>query len=444
MASPENDEGHKWKKKKDVDRFMSARPGDMLSSPFQCDDCWFWNLGRRSPDRSNPTDTTMLLRLIRRANLDIMWSRESSTVTSTFRDMMTSARIQLDLGMLPVGTDQGPWPVGDFTGMGIAVTMLRRSLDVGRNNSAYLQFDSIRKLRSAARNTHLNSVVGAAATQAFMGEKGKIFRLASDPTYSQLFTKFIHGCEKRMGREVRQDQALGLAIMLEILKDYQEELKREEVSKARCRELIMSGSSLVMGYCGGLRGGEVLLAEATSMCSMIDEGRESVIVPHVVACLMGRFKGETGERNVVLPFASVTASDIKIRWWFEQLVKTLSEEGRDSGSPGPAFCDRDGYVLSLFYLNTKFHEALEAVQARRPDLIPAWVKVREIYRYYRSLRRGAVLRAKHLEYDQSIIDANNRWRKMQGTRGKASLPMGQLYLDIILSLNTHTRFSESF
>ena len=55
---------------------------------------------------------------------------------------MTAARIQLDLGMLPVGTDQGPWPVGDFTGMGIAVTMLRRSLDVGRNNSTYLQFDT--------------------------------------------------------------------------------------------------------------------------------------------------------------------------------------------------------------------------------------------------------------------------------------------------------------
>ena len=44
---------------------------------------------------------------------------------------------------------------------------------------------------------------------------------------------------------------------------------------------------------------------------------------------------------------------------------------------------------------------------RRSDLIPAWVKVREIYHYYRSLRRGAVLRANQLNYDQSIIDTNN-------------------------------------
>ena len=46
--------------------------------------------------------------------------------------------------------------------------------------------------------------------------------------------------------------------MLEILKDYEEELMREGASKARHRELVMSGAtSLIMGYCGALRGGEI-------------------------------------------------------------------------------------------------------------------------------------------------------------------------------------------
>ena len=75
LTGPENDEGHKWKKKKDVARFLNARPGDMLSSPFQCDDCWFWNLRRRRPYRSNPTDT-MLLRLIRQVNLDVAYAEQ--------------------------------------------------------------------------------------------------------------------------------------------------------------------------------------------------------------------------------------------------------------------------------------------------------------------------------------------------------------------------------
>ena len=205
----------------------------------------------------------------------------------------------------------------------------------------------------------------------------------------------------------------------------------------------MSGSSLVIGFCGGLRGGEITLAEATSTCQLINEGTDKATVPHVVVCLMGRFKSETGERNVLLPFASVTTSGIKIRWWIEQLVQVLVLEGRSEGNPGPAFCDKEGFVLPARVFNTAFHASLENVQVQRPDLIPAWIKVIEIYHYYRSLRRGAVLRAKQLNYDQSVIDTNNRWRRMQGTRGKASLPMGQLYLDIILSLNTHTRFSES-
>ena len=373
-----------------MDRFLGARQGDMLSSPFQCDECWFWNLRGQQSNKINPTDG-MLLRLIRRANLDMMWSRESSTVIATYRDLKTSARLQLDLGLLPVGADQGPWPVGDFTGMAIAITMLRKSLDSGRNNNMYQQFDSVRKLRSAARNTHLNSVIGAAATHAFMGERGKIFRLTSDPTYSQFFTKFIHGCEKRMGRYVKQDQALSVEILLEILHAYEVELKCKTTSKTRRRVIIMSGSSLVIGYCGGLRGGEITLAEATSTCQLINEGTDKATSPHVVVCLMGRFKGETGERNVLLPFASVTTSGIKIRWWIEQLVQVLVLEGRSEGNPGPAFCDKEGFVLPARVFNTAFHASLENVQVQRPDLIPAWIKVIEIYHYYRSLRRGAVL-----------------------------------------------------
>ena len=68
-------------------------------------------------------------------------------------------------------------------------------------------------------------------------------------------------------------------------------------------------------------------------------------MPHVVVCLMGRFKSEMGEHNVLLPFASVTASGIKFRWWIKQLVQVLVLEGRSEGNPGPAFCDKEVFVL---------------------------------------------------------------------------------------------------
>ena len=413
----------------------------MLSAPFQCHDCWFFNITRRRPKADNHTDR-VLLSLIRRVNLDILWSRESSTVVNTYNSVYTSAKIAVSLGMPLQNIEQGPWPVGDHCGFAIAVTMLRKSLDPGRNDALYQQFDSIRKLRSAWRNTYLNSVLGSNVTQVFMGEKGRTYRLTADPTYSQSFTKFIHGCEKRMGRRVKQDQAVSIAILKELLKNFRSELQEKKVTRERKRDIIMSANSLVVGYCGALRGGEILLAEATSICEAIESGRIHEH-PHVLLCLMGRFKSETGERNVILPLASVTASGIEVRWWMEALVKILEVERRSEGSPGPAFCDRSGFVLGSNFLNEKFHEALERVQTLRPDLIPSNVKVREIYNMYRSLRRGAVLRANELEYDQSVIDMNNRWRQMQSARGKAKLPMGQLYLDILLSLISHIRFSKS-
>ena len=56
IARPENDEGHKWRKKADQVRFTCARTGDMLSAPFQCDICWFVNIQKREPVASQESN----------------------------------------------------------------------------------------------------------------------------------------------------------------------------------------------------------------------------------------------------------------------------------------------------------------------------------------------------------------------------------------------------
>ena len=53
-----------------------------------------------------------------------------------------------------------------------------------------------------------------------------------------------------------------------------------------------------------------------------------VLVPHLIAPLLGRFKNETGERNVLIPLPNVTANRLKIRVWIERLVEVLKKEGR--------------------------------------------------------------------------------------------------------------------
>ena len=60
IAVPENDKGVKWKKPKDLPRFLSARPGDMMGGAFQCDYCWFVNINKCEPEVSSLGDTRIM------------------------------------------------------------------------------------------------------------------------------------------------------------------------------------------------------------------------------------------------------------------------------------------------------------------------------------------------------------------------------------------------
>jgi len=85
-------------------------------------------------------------------NLDILWSREASTVKNTLANVMTSTKIRLSLRMPLENIQKGPWPVEDMYAFVTAVTILRKLLDPGKNCASYQQFDSIRKLRTGMQN----------------------------------------------------------------------------------------------------------------------------------------------------------------------------------------------------------------------------------------------------------------------------------------------------
>lgn len=156
--------------------------------------------------------------------------------------------------------------------------------------------------------------------------------------------------------------------------------------------------------------GEVLLTEATSLCSMISKDRMdgNHKDAHVMVPLMGCFKWETGERIVLLLMTLVTKMGIAIWQWMEQLVYILVKQGLSVGKPGLALCDKDGFMLSSTYLNNEMHDMLENIQIESSDLLPVDVKIHEIYEIYRTYRRGVTIQAHELNYLQNIIDFNNQ------------------------------------
>ena len=130
---------------------------------------------------------------------------------------------------------------------------------------------------------------------------------------SKLFTMFIKGCEKRMDRLVKQDLGLSLEVLQAILQMYEEELNDPNVLESRKQFVVMCVTTFVILWAGVLQGGDVFMLEASEFFRHRDDERDSEMNGHVVIPLMGRFKNETGERNLLLVLANVTQSGLDIR-----------------------------------------------------------------------------------------------------------------------------------
>jgi hypothetical protein len=76
-------------------------------------------------------------------------------------------------------------------------------------------------------------------------------------------------------------------------------------------------------------------------------------------------------------------------------------------------------------LDPAFHEVLKRVQERWPHAIQAAVKVEDDYSVRRSLRRGSTSQAQNQGIPESVVEANQRWRKHE--RSQEVLPsMGMM------------------
>ena len=88
-------------------------------------------------------------------------------------------------------------------------------------------------------------------------------------------------------------------------------------------------------------------------------GKHVTMEPHLLVTVMGRFKGEDGDRIYLLPLVNLTSSGIRIRMWLERLVALFKEEGKTNS---PDLCDIEGCMLSTAAVEIKFHQVLEDIQ----------------------------------------------------------------------------------
>ena len=440
-STPLNDEGVEWRRKKKLFDFVQGFDGATLNAPFQCDYCWFYNLRGRVAISSSLADEQTLA-YIRRVSLDVLWARSPATARASMSAFNKEVRLATMLNIDPNYPHPGPWPVGDNVAFSTAMVMLAASQERGLTDKSYVQFETIRKLRTGVANWYETSSHANSPHWSFKNLKGQTMHLSKSPTESRFFVRFAEGVVMRMGRDIRSNTALDHNILLEILRNMDGQIDKEGLSNSRREFLIVVATYLVVGFCGAMRGNEGFMLDLGPIRDHITYGKNDADgLHHVVVCLLGRFKGEMNTRWHMVLLASITESGLNPRYWLERLIRCKERHQQVSG---PAILDSAGFLLSHQVVDEEFHTQLEIVQDTRPDLISDKTKVRKDYGIFRSLKRGWATRAKNLKLAVADTDSFGRWRAVERAKGlRPSLPMREHYAEIKLLKPSLLRCSAS-
>ena len=405
--------------------------------PFQCDLCHFRNIQKRNPDTAKYAKDALALACIRRANLDSLWSREPSTVARNAGQARTMEELGEALGFESVGPPMGPFPLEDTFGMKIACVTLMKSLAPGRWEPT-VQYATARRMRSVFSNLFHASYQGESMS-VMAYETQKMFTTLC-PTYGYWYQRFNLGIHKRMGDVVRSDFAITAEIINALLVTLNEEWQDAASSDSRAKIAEMA-FVLISGYCCGLRGEEIVKADTAGFLKYIEVGKQDVRHPHVIVPLIGRIKGETGERYHMCVLARETKSGIQSGIWADRLAAVNRDRGRHRG---PLFQTKRGHRAKIGDFEGEFVERLIRLKLARPGLFEPGIEIAESYSLFRSLRRGSTTEVVRNRVAQDIIELNNRWRKFDRARGmKPSLGMKDHYTEIKLMLSVIWQYSRA-
>eukprot|EP00980_Cylindrotheca_fusiformis_P031013 scaffold25703_cov171-Cylindrotheca_fusiformis.AAC.2 len=422
----------------DESRFRKGRNGDFLMTPFQCDVCHFRNINEREPVPGALEDDRLLI-FIRQANLDAFWSREPSTVAANLSQARRLEVMGDEVGIKSMSPAMGPFPLEDTFGMKAAYAVLRRSLDPGKTEDT-VQFATARKMRSTFSNVyHSSQALTGVSTMAF--ETTKTYSTTC-PTYGYWFERFMLGCHKRMGDATVTDFALSKPIYRELLRELERDYQASTSDEERFK-VAEFANLLNFLYLTGLRGEEGMKIDVSGFLKYLEIGYEHPTHPHVVLPLLGRLKGEQGERYHMIFMARVTKSGFRAGVWADRLgLLMYYYKGWRNGW---IFRQPNGAQAKIGMYDEEFLNRLAGLQERRPHLFEPKLDVVDAYGLRRSPRRGSTSEAMNGGVRREVIELNNRWRKFERAKGmNPSMDMASHYTEIRLMLESFLEYSISF
>ena len=133
----------------------------------QPETCWIRNLEGCEPILEKHC---LYMQCIRRANLDAMNARAKVVAHVNFiTDCIKNAKA---INRTPYFKEQGPFPLSDTVGMGLAVDMLLESQPARGRIGKHIQFETMRKCRGTFTLAWRSSPLGVAEGGSFSTGKG--------------------------------------------------------------------------------------------------------------------------------------------------------------------------------------------------------------------------------------------------------------------------------
>jgi hypothetical protein len=239
--------------------------------------------------------------------------------------------------------------------------------------------------------------------------------------------------KSRMGSDWQPNKGLSINLYLRVLEDV--ELRIEGAASVReLNRWIVFHSYAVVCYVLSLRGSEGLLLDLKGLHRQWGAGDGTC----VVVTLQGKIKGETNDRDHLLPCVLMTSSGVNVKASLERLMAFKTRKGF---ADGPAISDLSGRVYSQKDLTGSLLERLED-----RALFPVDISTKEIlqnrYQAFRSFRGTSDTRAAEMNIGTADTDIVNRWQMVERAQGRqAAMPMRLYYTQIDLILKPFLRYT---
>jgi hypothetical protein len=168
------------------------------------------------------------------------------------------------------------------------------------------------------------------------------------------------------------------------------------------------------------------------------DGQRYVIVP-----LQGRVKGETNDRDHLLPCVETTSPGVQVQDSINRLMKAKAATGL---LDGPAISDHAGKSYSTRDMTDSLIEILEDLYESERSLFPADVNladnVKAQYQVFCSYRRTSDTRAAKMNVSSADINIVNCWESFEKANGRRpGMPMRLHYAQIEYLVKPFLRYT---